>query len=130
MKLTCGFLQATVALSLVLALAPPNNERRIPKEGYREWKVYGGSPESIRYSTLDQINPHNVNRLRVAWTYDTGDATESSEMECNPIVVRGVVYATSPQLRVIALDAATGKLLWSFIPLAETGGPAKAAIAA
>jgi quinoprotein glucose dehydrogenase len=125
MKLTCGFLQATAALALALAFAPPGNERRIPKDGYREWKVYGGSPESIRYSTLDQINPHNVSRLRIAWIYDTGDATEGSEMECNPIVVRGVVYATSPQLRVIALDAATGKLLWSFTPLAETGGPGK-----
>ena len=125
MKLTCFCLQATAAVTLVLAFAPPGSERRIPKDGYREWKVYGGGPESTRYSTLDQVNRHNVSRLRVAWTYDTGDATDGSEMECNPIIVHGVVYATSPQLRVIALDATTGKLLWKFTPIAETGGPGK-----
>jgi quinoprotein glucose dehydrogenase len=83
---------------------------------YREWTVYGGGPESIRYSALDQINRGNVARLAVAWTYDTGDAFADSEMECNPIVVNGLLYATTPKLRLIALDAATGKLRWSFDP--------------
>jgi quinoprotein glucose dehydrogenase len=83
---------------------------------YRDWTVYGGGPESIRYSALDQINRENVARLQVAWTYDTGDAFRDSEMQCNPIVVDGVLYATTPKLRLIALDAATGKLLWSFAP--------------
>jgi len=83
---------------------------------YREWGVYGGSPDSIRFSSLDQINRDNVARLAVAWTYDTGDAFRDSEMECNPIVVDGVLYATTPKLRLIALDAATGKLRWSFDP--------------
>ncbi len=86
------------------------------KPDYRDWKVYGGSPENIRYSKLDQINRDNVTRLQVAWTYDTGDAFPGSEMQCNPIVIDGVLYATTPKLRVIALDAATGKLLWSFDP--------------
>src|SRR5260370_37836324 len=81
---------------------------------YRDWRVYGGSPENIRYSKLDQINRDNVTRLQVAWTYDTGDAFPGSEMQCNPIVIDGVLYATTPKLRVIALDASTGKLLWSF----------------
>src|SRR5205085_1605125 len=70
----------------------------------------------IRYSKLDQINRDNVSRLQVAWTYDTGDAFPGSEMQCNPIVIDGVLYATTPRLRVIALDAANGKLLWSFDP--------------
>ena len=78
--------------------------------------MYGGGPESIRYSALDQINRGNVARLEVAWTYDTGDAFPDSEMECNPIVVNGVLYATTPKLRLIALDAATGTLRWSFDP--------------
>jgi glucose dehydrogenase len=73
-------------------------------------------PDSIRYSALDQINRGNVARLEVAWTYDTGDAFPDSEMECNPIVVNGLLYATTPKLRLIALDAATGKLRWSFDP--------------
>jgi quinoprotein glucose dehydrogenase len=87
-----------------------------PAVGYRDWQAYGGGPDSIRYSTLTQINRSNVHRLRVAWTYDTGDAFPGSEMQCNPIVVDGTLFATTPKLRVIALHAATGKLKWSFEP--------------
>ena len=83
---------------------------------YTGWKVYGGTPDNIHYSTLRQINRDNVRKLAVAWTYDSGDAFPDSEMECNPIVVHGVLYATTPKLRFIALDAATGKLRWSFDP--------------
>jgi len=85
-------------------------------EPYREWTVYGGGGDSIRYSSLDQIDRTNVARLEVAWTYDTGDAFPDSEMESNPIVVNGLLYATTPKLRLIALDAATGRLHWSFDP--------------
>ncbi|MBL8959576.1 MAG: PQQ-binding-like beta-propeller repeat protein, partial [Gemmatimonadetes bacterium] len=69
--------------------------------------------------TLDQISPDNVARLQVAWTHDTKDAFEGSEMQSNPIVIDGVLYAMSPKQRAFALDAATGKELWSFDP---TGG--------
>ena len=91
------------------------SRRNVPG-GYREWTVYGGGAESIRYSSLDQINRTNVRKLQVAWTLDTGDAFEGSEMQCNPIIVNGLLFATTPKLRVIALDAATGKLRWSFDP--------------
>ncbi len=83
---------------------------------YRGWKMYGGGPDNIHYSTLSQINRDNVNRLEVAWTYETGDQFPGSEMQCNPVIVDGVLYATSPKLRAIALDAATGKPIWSFDP--------------
>ena len=98
----------------------------VPPSGYRDWTVYGGGPESIRYSSLDQINRANVQKLQVAWTFDTGDAFEGSEMQCNPIVVDGVLFATTPKLRVIALDAATGTLRWSFDP--NEGAPVTHAI--
>ena len=81
-----------------------------------EWPVYGGSAENIRYSPLKQIDLLNVPRLQVAWTFDTGDAFPGSEMQCNPIIVGGVLYATTPKLRVIALNAATGKRKWEFDP--------------
>ena len=80
------------------------------------WPVYGGNTDNTHYSTLSQITPANVTRLQVAWTYDTRDAWKGSEMQSNPIVLDGVLYATSPKLRVFALDAATGRELWSFDP--------------
>ncbi len=88
-------------------------------QSYTTWQSYGGGPDNTHYSALDQINRSNVARLKVAWKYDTGDAFKNSEMECNPIIIHGVLYATSPKLRVFALNAATGKLLWSFSPPGE-----------
>jgi quinoprotein glucose dehydrogenase len=102
-------------LLLVVHLTSCQN-RIAPSSGYRDWKVYGGSPDNIHYSTLRQINRDNVHKLAVAWTYDSGDAFPDSEMECDPIVVHGALYATTPKLRLVALDAATGKLRWSFDP--------------
>ncbi len=81
---------------------------------YRDWSVYHGGPEGMHYSRLDQINRENVSKLKLAWRYDTGDEFKESEMECNPIIVGRTMYVTSPTLRVLALDATTGKLLWSF----------------
>jgi quinoprotein glucose dehydrogenase len=83
---------------------------------YRGWRSFGGGSENIHYSTLDQITPENVNQLEVAWRFDSGDEFQGSEMQCNPIIVDGVMYATTPKLRVIALNAENGKLIWSFDP--------------
>jgi len=80
-----------------------------------DWPVNGG-PGNIRYSPLTQINRENVKQLAVAWTYDSGDAFPGSEMQSNPIVVDGTLYATTPKMRVIALDATTGREIWSFNP--------------
>ena len=64
-----------VAFAALGALAQTGAPRRaVPSSGYREWSVYGGGDEAMRYTALDQINRDNVRRLEVAWTYDTGDA--------------------------------------------------------
>ena len=105
----CRFLIGGLLLSVVTYAQTAHD--------YREWTMFGGGPENIHYTTLDEISPDNVKELQVAWTYDTGDAFPGSEMQCNPIVVDGMLYATSPKMRVFALDAATGKPLWSFDPL-------------
>ena len=88
----------------------------VSTDGYDGWAMYGGGPDNIHFSSLKQINRENVSRLSVAWSYDTRDALDGSDMQCNPVIVNGVMYVTSPKLRVLALDAATGKELWSFDP--------------
>ena len=80
-----------------------------------QWPVNGG-PDNIRYSPLTQVNRENVTKLKVAWTYDSQDAFKDSEMQSNPIVVDGVLYATTPKLRVVAVDAKTGREIWAFDP--------------
>lgn len=87
-------------------------------EKYSRWEVTGGTREGIRYSSLTQIDTANVQQLQVAWTYHTGDAdtVNHSQIQCNPIVIEDILYGTTPQLRLIALHAATGKLKWVFDP--------------
>src|SRR6185295_20250507 len=82
------------------------------------WEVTGGSKENIRYSQLDQIDTNNVSQLKVAWQYHSLDADtiHHSEIQCNPIIVDGVLFGTSPQLKLLALDAATGHVNWIFNP--------------
>jgi quinoprotein glucose dehydrogenase len=106
-------------LILVLAfvgLAFGQARKPVPAGQYSGWGAYHGGPENLHYSTIGQITPANVSKLKVAWTLDTGDAFEGSEIQCNPLVLNGVIYATSPKLRVMAIDGATGKELWSFNP--------------
>lgn len=81
-----------------------------------DWPVYGGNGENTHYTELDQISPANVHELTVAWTFETDDSWEGSEMQANPVILDGVLYATTPRLHVIALDAATGDLIWRFDP--------------
>jgi len=83
-----------------------------------DWRVTGGDPGNTRFSPLDQINTTNVARLRVAWVYHTGDLApdQHGEIQATPIVVDGVLYATTPALAAIALRAASGTLLWRFDP--------------
>jgi quinoprotein glucose dehydrogenase len=93
--------------------------------GSTDWRSYGGGPTQTRYSPLTQINTQNVASLKVAWTYDTGDAFKGSEMQCQPIVAHGVLYAASPKLRVFALDAVSGAPKWSFDPFAGETTPSR-----
>lgn len=86
-----------------------------------DWPVYHGNDDHSHYSRLSQISPANVKQLKVAWTFDTGDAFPGSEMQANPIVIDGVMYATTPKLQVFALDASSGKQLWRFDP--QNGAP-------
>ena len=76
------------------------------------WPAYGGGPAETRYSNLKQINKSNVQKLQIAWTYDTSDGP--GDPQTQPIMVDGVLFGLTPKHKVIALDATTGKLLWQF----------------
>jgi quinoprotein glucose dehydrogenase len=91
----------------------------------RDWPVYLGDKESSHFSSLHQINRKNVGHLRIAWTYHSSTAAGNrfSQIQCNPLIIDGVLYGTSPELSLFALDAATGKELWRFVPPgSERGG--------
>ncbi|HEX6770932.1 MAG TPA: c-type cytochrome, partial [Acidobacteriaceae bacterium] len=77
-----------------------------------DWPVYGGQKADDHYSPLTQINRNNVGKLKVAWSFDTGE--KSAGLQTSPLVVGRAVYAYTPTQKVIALDAATGKLRWKF----------------
>lgn len=80
-------------------------------EKNHDWPIYGGTPENNRYSPLQQINRHNVKKLKVAWQFDTG---ESGGLQTSPIEVDGVLYGVTPTEKIFALSARTGALLWKF----------------
>jgi quinoprotein glucose dehydrogenase len=91
------------------------------------WSTYKADAESSSYAPLAQINASNVSQLKLAWTLAVNDMPPSARpgsSECNPIVVDGVMYATSAKHWVYAINAATGQQLWSFDPFdgAEGGG--------
>ena len=88
----------------------------------KNWPIYLGNKLNTHYSPLDQINKSNVTQLQLAWEYKTGDADSkgSSQIQCNPLIIDGILYGTSPKLKVFALDAATGKEIWRFDPASVT----------
>lgn len=90
----------------------------------KDYPVYGGNKAGNRYSPLDQINTGNIGRLQVAWMYNAAETIDSSgskqqrakQIQCQPIVVNGILYGTTPELKLFALEAGTGKPLWKFEP--------------
>jgi quinoprotein glucose dehydrogenase len=85
----------------------------LPVSAGVDWPEYNGGPERSHYSALRQITPENVGQLRRAWEYHTGDF---GMLECNPIVVGGVLYGVTAASGAFAVEAATGKELWRYRP--------------
>jgi quinoprotein glucose dehydrogenase len=106
-------------LFLICALTFVKRENKV-SEPDQDWPVYGGNNAGNRYSPLTQINKENVKNLKLAWTYDTGENKNTDErgmdIQCQPIIIDGILYGTTPKLKVFAIEAATGKELWKFDP--------------
>jgi quinoprotein glucose dehydrogenase len=101
------------AITLLLFLVVFGNAQTGAKNG--EWRSYGGDLGHTRYSALDQINASNFKDLEIAWRFKTDALGPRPEyqFEGTPLMVHGVVFTTAGSRRaVVALDAATGEMLW------------------
>src|SRR5437868_14518209 len=80
-----------------------------------DWANPGNDPGGMKYSTLKQITPANVNKLARAWTYDTGDTGGGFRgWQVTPLVIDGVMYFSTMGAKIVALNADTGAELWKF----------------
>ncbi|QCR22675.1 PQQ-binding-like beta-propeller repeat protein [Pontibacter sp. SGAir0037] len=121
LKLIC-----TVFPLAAMLLACGRNATKEPLDvrSYNDWTAYAGAKDGNRYSSNDQISTRNVAQLEVAWSYSSNDKDPEnrSQMQCNPIIIKGTMYATSPQLKLLALDAGTGEEKWVFDPFQKQTG--------
>jgi quinoprotein glucose dehydrogenase len=105
------FAMQSALLALLSLLAQSVSVAQLSPPTSQDWPRYGGNPENNHYSSLAQINRDNVSKLQIAWTLDTG---EEGGLQTSPVIVNGVLYGITPMQKILALDAATGKLLWKF----------------
>jgi alcohol dehydrogenase (cytochrome c) len=99
-----------------LAQGQPIDANRLEaaNQNPNDWLTYHGSYKSYHFSGLDQINPDTVKNLEVAWMHFPGRTTRG--LQSMPLAAEGVLYYSGSYSRVFALDGATGKVLWSYIP--------------
>ena len=98
---------------LLFGIFAATGTTRSNAQDYTAWREYGGAADSAQYSALKQINRSNVSKLEIAWKYPTLDGLKYS---FNPIMVNGVLYVLARRNSIVALDAGTGKEIWTYIP--------------
>lgn len=103
-----GALRALLAFAVALPVVAQNHKTH----DHKTWSDYGGSSDAAQYSALKQINRSNVSKLEVAWSYATGD---DNQYRFNPLVAHDVMYVLAKNNSIVALDAATGKEIWTHI---------------
>lgn len=91
--------------------------REYMPERYTDWHRSHGDAGSTRFSSLEQINRTNVGDLVPAWIYHSGDG--AANIQCNPIIVNGVMYAPTAGDALVAVDGTNGRELWRFLPGAK-----------
>ena len=107
---------AAAALALLASCGPAQQSRQLDTSVYGagdDWDNPGGDWASSHYSRLTDIDAKNVGKLGLAWDYDLGTARVQ---EATPVVIGGVMYTSGNLGKVYALDAASGKVLWTFDP--------------
>jgi quinoprotein glucose dehydrogenase len=119
-KQISGTLKLFIATTILLITGCKSRENND-----RAWSVYKADANSSSYSPLDEINVSNVNQLKPAWAFTITDLpkdAQPSNSQCNPIIVDGIMYATSAKRMAYAIDAATGKQIWAHDPYDGGGG--------
>ncbi len=106
-------------VSLCLAVFPHKTAAGSKGEPYTSWSYYAGSPDSLEYSALKQINKENATNLKLAWFVPAPGPV--GRFSFNPLVIDGVMYIVGKDNGIYALDAATGKEIWAH-PI-ESGQP-------
>jgi quinoprotein glucose dehydrogenase len=103
---------------LIFLISGCLNNKEEGSHSFNDWRYYQGDPGRNQYSILDQINVENAHELKLAWAYHTNDidTSRNTQIQCNPLIIDGILYGTSPILSCFALDASTGKEIWTFIP--------------
>ena len=87
--------------------------------------LFGGDNEgdkgSSQYSHLNQVTKENVSTLEIAWTYANkgADPDGRSQIQCNPLVISGVLYGSTAKLHFFAVNGATGEEIWRINPFGE-----------
>jgi glucose dehydrogenase len=98
-------------LSVCLLLRDIGHAGGADASRYTTWRDYGGSPDPMQYSALEQINRTTVKQLAPEWFYPVqGEATR---LPFNPLIVDDVMYVSGPGDAVVALDAASGRERWT-----------------
>ena len=120
-----GALGIVLGLTAILAGQTPGDASKTGGQGSQsetEWRFFGSDAGATRYSPANQINASNVGNLSVAWRFSTRNLgpRPATGMQVSPLIVDGVMYTTASVTRdVVALDAATGQLLWHWRPTGE-----------
>ena len=94
-----------------LAAQVPFERLEAAAEQPADWLTYSGTYFSQRYSELDQVTPDNVGDLQLQWVYQT---PVFGPWQSTPLVVDGIMYLTQRPNDVVALDARTGRVFWTY----------------
>lgn len=110
-----SLISAFSIIGLVILLIKCHGIENNNSSATEDWPEYHGGPDRNHYSALSQIRPDNVNELEKVWEYSSGGAdtvNQRTQIQCNPIVVNGVLYGVSAGSQAFAIDASDGTEIW------------------
>lgn len=108
--------QSTLLASTIIIILIGLSSCGSQPEESSNWSHYGGGKKNQHYSSLTEITKNNVSQLSEVWNYQSGDADSFTQIQTNPIVIDTTLITVSPKLKLQALNAKTGELVWSFDP--------------